>query len=246
MSIGGPDFDVGIAAFSKELVRDVFMKIEEPEDPIAVGRSRTTVDQFATIGEFYTALMEKIAQLGDGIFVPAVERQVLTWFPASELFAITDVATAHRALDIIVRQGEGTKTDPMQSPGDPSHYYKFGEIVAGKALVRREDGAWAYAGENIAYDEGGVYPMKPNPTLAGFAKGSQARTRAGEFAYSYSSLLNALQRAFDGAPARIDVVIGLMYDLKVMAVALMATPLWDGDGMNAGPCFEYVTTQSGM
>ena len=36
-----------------------------------------------------------------------------------------------------------------------------------------------------------------------------------------------------------------MYDLKVMAVALMSTPLWDGDGMNAGPCYEYVTALSG-
>ena len=38
-----------------------------------------------------------------------------------------------------------------------------------------------------------------------------------------SSLLNALQRAFNGEPKQIDVVIALMYDLKVMAVALMST-----------------------
>jgi hypothetical protein len=84
-----------------------------------------------------------------------------------------------------------------------------------------------------------------NPTLAGFPRGSQARTRAEQFAYNYTSLLNALQRAFNGEPSHIDVVIGLMYDLKVMAVALMSTPLWDGDGMNAGPCYEYVTALSG-
>lgn len=245
MSIGGPDFEVGIAAFSRPLLTNVFMKIEEPEDPIAIGRARSSPDQFATIGEFYQALIDKITQLGNGIFVPAVDRQVLTWFRPDQLFAIIDVATATASLEIIVRQGEGTTTDPMQSPDNAAHYYKFGEIVAGQRLVRRDDGTWAYAGELIPYDEGGVYPMKPNPTLAGFPKGSQARTRAGQFAYNYTSLLNALQIAFNGTPSQIDVVIGLMYDLKVMAVALMSTPLWDGDGMNAGPCYEYVATQSG-
>ncbi|HVK54526.1 MAG TPA: ferritin-like protein, partial [Burkholderiales bacterium] len=36
MSIGGADFTVGIEAFSKELVQNTFMKIEEPEEPIPI------------------------------------------------------------------------------------------------------------------------------------------------------------------------------------------------------------------
>jgi rubrerythrin len=245
MSIGGAGFDVGIAAFSKSLLENVFMKIEEPEHPIPVKRALAAApDQYATIGEFYEAIIAKIRALGNRIFVPAVERQVLSWFPPDQLYPITNVDSACSALDIIVRQGEGTTRDPMQSPGDPAHYYKFGEIVAGRRIVKQGTG-WAYAGEPIPYDEGGVYPMKPNPTLAGFPRGSQARTRAEQFAYNYTSLLNALQRAFNGEPKHIDVVIGLMYDLKVMAVALMSTPLWDGDGMNAGPCYEYVTALTG-
>jgi hypothetical protein len=247
MSVGGPELDVGIAAFSVPLVRDVFMKIEEPEQPIPVQRALAAApDQFATIGQFYQAIIDKIEQLGDRIFLPAVDRQVLTWFPPDQLFAITNAASACRALGVIVRQGEGTSTNPLESPADPAHYYKFGEIVAGRALVRRDDGTWAYAGRPIPYDDGGVYPMKPNPTIAGFALGSQARTRAEEFAYSYSSVLNALHVTFNGAPHHVDVALGVMYDLKVMAVALLSTPLWDGSGMNAGPCYEYVNTQGGI
>jgi rubrerythrin len=162
MSIGGTGFEVGIAAFSKPLLETVFMKIEEPEDPISVERALAAApDQYATIGEFYEAIMIKIRTLGEGIFEPAVERQVLTWFPRDHLYPITNVETACSSLEIIVVQGEGTKTDPMQHPGDPAHYYKFGEIVAGRRIVQRGTG-WAYAGEPIPYDEGGVYPMKPN------------------------------------------------------------------------------------
>jgi hypothetical protein len=119
MSIGGADFIVGIEAFSKPLVENVFMRIEEPEDPIPVKTLALAeaVPDFATIGEFYEALKAKLAEFGDGIFTVGPDQQVLRWFPGAELFPIVDVASASRGIDIIVDQGEGTKTDPFQAPG---------------------------------------------------------------------------------------------------------------------------------
>jgi Ferritin-like len=240
MSIGGSAFKVGIEAFSKPLVNDIFMKIEEPEHPIPVKTlALEAVPDFATIGQFYAALKKKLAAFGNSVFtVPATE-QVLQWFDPARLFAITDVASADKGIDIIVDEGEGTSTDPFQSPGDPAHYYKFGEIYYGRTIIKTATG-FAYGGDPIPFDPAGVYPMKPNPKIADFAPGTQARTRIEEFSYAYSNLLNALHVAFNGQPERINVAIGLMYELKMIAVSLMQTPVGDGSTMTAGPSYEYI------
>jgi hypothetical protein len=241
MQIGGADFTVGLEAFSILLVQNIFMKIEEPEHPIPVDKTLAgAVPDFATIGEFYDALKKKLAEFGNSIFVVPPSQQVLHWFDDKRLFPIVDVTSADRGIDIIVQEGEGTSTDPFQSPGDPAHYYKFGEIAAGKRIVPKPGGGYAYAGAPIPFDPAGVYPMKPNPKLADFAPDSQARDRAVEFGLAYSSLLNALHTAFNGQPDRINVAIGLMYELKMIAVSLMQTPIGDGSSLTAGPTFEYI------
>jgi Ferritin-like len=245
MSIGGSDFKVGIKAFSLPLVHDIFMEIEKPEYPIPVKTlAAEAVPDFATIGEFYAALAKKIAEFGNSIFtVPAAE-QVLNWFDAARLFPITDVPTANKGIQIIVDEGEGTRTDPFQSPGDPAHYYKFGEIFHGRKIIRTAEG-YAYGGDPIPFDATGVYPMKANPKITDFAPGTQARSRVEEFGYAYSSLLNALHTAFNGEPTRINTAIGLMYELKMIAVGLMQTPAGDGSKATAGPSFEYIGALSG-
>jgi Ferritin-like len=243
MSIGGKAFTVGIEAFSKPLVENVFMKIEEPEHPIPVRTLELAVPDFATIGQFYAALKDKIAEFGNGVFKVGPKAQVLNWFDSARLFPITDVASADKGIDIIVDEGEGTKTDPFQAPGDPAHYYKFGEIVHGRKIIKTPDG-FAYGGDPIPFDPAGVYPMKPNPKIADFVLGTQARTRIEEFSYAYSSLLNALHTAFNGEPSRINTAVGLMYELKMIAVSLMQTPIGGGSGKTAGPSFEYIDTLS--
>jgi hypothetical protein len=240
LSIGGTGFVVGIEPFSKPLVQNVFMTIEEPEDPIPVRAFAAAgpVPDFATIGEFYAALKTKLAGFSDSIY-GHVDRQVLQWFPASMLFPIGNGASAARGIDIIVDQGEGTSTDPFQSPGNPAHYYKFGEIFYGRKIIKTATG-FAYAGDPVPFDPAGVYPMRPNPQIHYFEPGTQARTKIEEFSYAYSSLLNALHTAFNGQPAQIETAIGLMYSLKMIAVSLMQTPLGDGSNMTVGPSFEYI------
>ena len=238
--LGGSGFVVGIEAFSKPLVENVFMKIEEPEHPIPVqALAVEAVPNFGTIGEFYAALALKITEFGNSIFTVSASKQVLTWFDPERLFAITDVATADAGIAIIVDEGEGTSTDPFQSPGNPAHYYKFGEILHGRKIIKTATG-FAYAGEPIPFAPAGVHPMKPNPKIADFPSDSQARSRVEEFATAYSSLLNALHAAFNGEPAKINVAIGLMYELKMIAVSLMQTSAGDGSDMTAGPSYEYI------
>jgi hypothetical protein len=248
MNVG--DLEVGIEAFSIDLVKGTFMDIEEPEHPIPIRPSEEMLKavEFATIGEFYDAIKDQIKELGPSIFVKtSAPPQVVDahWFSADRLFPITGVDAACRAIDLIKLEGEGTQVTPFQSPGDPAHYYRFGEIVAGRRLVETQKG-FAYAGRPILFDPAGVWPLRPNCKISDFAPGTQARTRIDAFAYNYSSLLNALHNTFNGDPAQLDTAIGLMYDLRTSAVALMETDTGDGSGQTVGPSFEYVDRQGGM
>jgi hypothetical protein len=252
MGIGG-GLIVGIEAFSIGVVEDVFMAIEEPEDPVHVSppsllAAAEAEPEYATIGQFYDAIEKKIEELGPSIFVKkTAPPQVVSarWFPPHKLFPIMDPVSACRAIEIIKIEGEGTSTEPFQSADDPAHYYKFGEIAAGREVIQLGDG-FAYDGAPVLFDPYGVWPLRPNCKIADFAVGTQARTRIERFAYSYASLLNALHDAFNGRPDRLDAAIGLMYDLRVMAVSLMQTDTGDGSGLTVGPSFEYVDSQGGM
>lgn len=250
MSIG--DLTVGIEAFSPHLVKHKFMKIEEPEDPIPVEPPKLMADaalpHFSTIGQFYDAIQEQIRCLGDGIFnFPTAPPQIVSskWFPPEKLFPIVDVESACRAIDIIKIEGEGTPQDPFQTGEDPAHYYKFGSIYYGREIIR--DGEkFAYQGAPILFDPAGVWPLKPNCKIADFKVGTQARTRIESFAYSYSALLNALHQVFNGKTDCLDAAIGMMYDLRVLSVALMQTDAGDATGQTVGPSFEFIDVQGGM
>jgi hypothetical protein len=244
---------VGIEAFSIPVVENVFMAIEEPEVPIPVKppsllAMEAAEPEYATIGEFYDAMKEQICKLGQPIFVrTTAPPQVVSsrWFPPQKLFVIEGPASACRAIDVIKIEGEGTSTLPYESPDDPAHYYKFGEIAAGRHVIQTPTG-FAYDGMPILFDPSGVWPLRPNCKIADFAVGTQARTRIERFAYSYTSLLNALHEAFNGRPEKLDAAFGLMYDLRVEAVSLMQTDTGDGSGLTVGPSFEYVDAPGGM
>ena len=241
MGIGG-DLIVPIKAFSKQLVKDVFMEIEAPEDPIPVKAQAEALPEYATIGEFYAAIQDKIHELGDAIFVVGAEEQVLSWFGQDLLFPIVDVKAANHAIDIVVIQGEGTHGDPFESPGVPAHFYRFGEIYAGKKLIKTDDG-YAWGGDPVPFDETGVYPMIDNPSPADYPAGSYVAMLSDTFTFAYSGLLNALHQSFNGSPKMIDTALGMMYQLRLQAQTLMSTPIEQGGERTAGPVFRYVTSQ---
>jgi hypothetical protein len=241
MGIGG-QLIVSIKAFSQDLVKNVFMVIEEPEDPIHVRTLAAAQPQYATIGEFYAALRDKICDLGDKVFVVGPDKQVLTWFASTLLFPVVDTTSAAKSIHLIVREGEGTHTDPFESPGEPAHYYRFGEIYHGRKLIQTSDG-YAWGGDPVPFDPAGVYPMIDNPRPSDYPPGSHAAQLSDMFTYSYSCLLNALHQSFNGAPQTIDAAIGLMYQLRLQAQTLMSTPISPGGTQTAGPVFRYVTRQ---
>jgi len=190
---------VPIKAFSKQLVKSVFMEIEEPEDPIDIEKPQLKASpENHTIGTFYRNLKNKIEELGDDIFIVGKERQVLSWFDPEENIPIVDVASALEAIDVIIEEGEGTSTSPFVNDENNSnnehevaHYYLFEEIFEGYKIKDLGDGRYSFSGEAIPFVEDGVYPMIDNPKLEDYKDNPPLSILANNFAYGYSSLLNA-------------------------------------------------------
>ena len=236
---------VGLAPLSPSLVHDVFMAIETPETPQhfpVKAQALAAAAGYATIGLFYAALIDKITQLGDGAFGGDPARQVVdnTWFPAGQLFAITDVACAAKGLRLIIDQGEGTKGDSLEPGGSPAHYYRFAEIYYGRRLI--PDAAapekYSYSGAPIPCDPAGVWDEVINPKLSRYKAGSAAAVYAERFNQIYGNLLNGLHLTFNGAPDHLRQAIGGMYELRLAADALIRMPD-EVTGKQAAPTFEY-------
>lgn len=237
---------VGLAPLSKRLIKDVFMEIEEPEEPqqFPVRMAALAQTGYATIGLFYAAIVDKLKEFGDKVFVGDPARQVVnnTWFPADQLFPISNVASAVRGLDIIVRQGEGSPQDPLEADGEPAHYYRFAEIFYGKRLVPDPTvpQKFSYSGAPIPLDPAGIWNMVSDPKVGSYPDGSTARVYAERFNGIYTNLLNNLHLTFNGAPQRLAQAFGGMYELRLAAEALIEIPA-EGTGKQAAPTFEYAT-----
>jgi hypothetical protein len=241
------DLIVGLEPFSIDLMKNVFMKIEEPEHPIVFpAAAALALPEFATIGQFYRALIDKIGELGSSIFVGEPARQVVLnqWFVPERLFAITDVESAVKALKIIVEEGEGTPDSPLSDDADFAHYYRFEEISHLRRLVLDPTSpkGFSFSGAKLPFDASAVYPLTPNQRLSDLDAASEGARRARQFAFVYTKLLKALQRVFDGDPAHFNAALGLMFELKLAGQILCALPAIKNNtatGLNAGPTFVY-------
>jgi rubrerythrin len=235
---------VGLEKYSKDCVKNVFMEIEEPENPLEIPvKSLAFVEEeYGTIGQFYDAIKKKIIELAPEALPGDPARQVTSpFFDPALLFPIKTRRNAVDAINIIVEQGEGTTTSPLDLEGEIAHYYRFQELYYGKRLVAdpTEKVGYSFSGEAIPYDERDVYPLYPNTKTAMLAEGTEERKRMDEFNSSYASLLDGLHRTFNGEPGYLNNTIGVMFDIKLRAEKLCGTPFPGQSGYTIGPSFEY-------
>lgn len=225
---------VGLAPLSVAVVRDVFMKIEEPENPLQLlGVSPGPI----TIGQFYQRIRERLTELDatGKLFVGDPALQVTAGLQG--LAAVTDLASAQRAIDLIVLQGEGNPSSPLDGGGVPAHYYRFEQIVRGRALVPAAgDPPFAYNGAPVLLDLAGIRPTLSNPTQEAL-RNTPAAALDDAFNDDYTELLRLLHDAFNGKPASLGIAIGVMYQVRTKALELMATEI--APGVTAGPTFSY-------
>ena len=242
---------------SVEQVEKVFMMIEEPEEPraIPVSNLKTAAlaaeQEFDTIGAFYAALADKIVELGSDITWHTDKQNVASrWFPnPEEMFLIDSVEKAKAAITVIVNQGEGADLgqDPFDMEGAPAHYYRFEQIVKGKKLIVNPPGQtprYVYGGAPVTLDMNEVWDMDDDPKVANYKPGSDSYRLATQFNYSYTKLLNAIHRAFNGEPEYIAHAMGVMYELRFLAQQTLATKAEWADPSNeshkqTGLSFEY-------
>lgn len=240
---GGVESDlvVHLAPFSMAQLQ-VFLQIEQPEDPLQFPVRAEAAGDLITIGEFYTAISQAIGQLGDGAFAKPPRNQVGPDLMYGSV-VVTDVASAQQALQIIIEQGEGTSTSPEEIDGDKlAHYYRFNQIAKGKRLVATpgQPPGWAYAGAPIVLDSSGIHAVATDPNAPpGYAAGSAQAFANDNFNYTYTSLLFALRDLFSGnnGTAQMNRAIGLMMSLKGQAKAMMSGI--PNPQVLTGPSFQY-------
>jgi hypothetical protein len=243
----GEDLIVGLEKYSVELVKKKFMKIEEPENPIIFNAlaEADAEPTFRTIGEFYGALQKKIMEFpGDNLPGDPAKQVTSDFFAGSLLFPIHTTQDAVNAINIIVRQGEGTTTSPFDDGQNLAHYYEFEELFRGKLLIAdpTAPNGFSFSGAVIPFDPTKIFPIFPNTKAAMLPEGTEERRQIDDFNAAYSRLLNGLHEAFNGNPNDLDNTIGLMFDVKLFGEKLCATafPGADNAGFNLGPSFEFV------
>ena len=230
-----------LAPASVELVRDVFLRIEQPGEPGALPEA----DRYETLAQFYEAIGAGLARLGDEVFTGDPIRQVTKSYAGhggGALFPITDLDSALLAIEEIVEQGEGTHTSAVAPVGfdrdrlahlepfgfqgapEPAHYWRFLDIVEGRTPI------------------GDVHPMRVDPSSGALPEGG-LRDLSRLFDACYSLQLDVMQRVWrsgDESPLIDGAMVPLMnHAEKPIALALRLEPWPNGSGEVAGPPFAW-------
>lgn len=226
-----PPLRLDLAPCSLELIEELFMVIEKPEERGAPPEP----DEFETLGQFYQALEQGLneisksfdlfsnpqrdAQMSDETFYQPVAMDAED---SGGLMLIDDLASAIEAIEIIVHQGEGLSDERWADPAhqELTHYHKLLQIRSGITPLGR------------------VLPLRPNPIAADFPDG--LRLVAELFNALYRAVYLVIDRIFAGGEHQsraVGVLYLLMGDLmSQVGQFLVRQPLVGGE--HAAPTFE--------
>lgn len=222
---------------SEKLIRNTFMVIEGPMAVDALPEG----DIYQTLGQFYAALEEAVDRLdesGDLFADCQPDRQLSdpsyyapVKFDAEDsggLMLIHDAASADRALDIIIEQGEGLSDHRWAdaSHQELTHFYKFEQIASGTSPI------------------GPVWPVRANPKTADFP---EAVARLSDLFNALYSLMFVTMGDLFSIEQDQGEVVGRLYGLMTGCMTPTATVLVQhpiSDEENAAPTFEAYPFQN--
>lgn len=237
-----PDLVLQLEPASPELMQNVFMPLELPEDTGAPPQP----DRYNTLGQFYAAIQDGFDYL-DGPELwsgsqPDLQYTSTYWNQdgGGSPIVVTDLTSATEAIRTIVEQGEGLGHGDEQVPLDPSkpqlglselsHYAKFKRIADGI------DGI------------GNIWPVPTNPHVGDYGDGPVGQLAA-LFNAAYSYLLCMLDSMY-ATPRRLEAgKPNARYGLERTFIAAMGGVLFPiadllvhqqtSAGHHAAPTFEF-------
>lgn len=227
-----PPLRLDLAPCSPETIRDVFMRIEQPQ----VHGAPPEPDEFESLGQFYHALeigLEHVDERFDVFATPQPSAQMSdsayykpVTFDVGEsggLLLIDDLKSAVAAIEIIIHQGEGLSDVRWADPDhkELTHYHKLAQIHDGKSPL------------------GAVRPLRRNPRTAEYP--DPVRLVSDLFNALYRGIYLILERLFSGEPEQSRAV-GLLYLVMGDLMSRTAHFLVEqqlADGSCAAPTFEY-------
>jgi len=202
------------------------------------------LQEFDTIGQLYRSIQVGLehleGRLGPGrLFIGPPDAQATEeHFRWEELIAVTDLPSAHRAIDTIVEQGEGARGEWRDA-----HFGRLLGILDEYLAIRQADPAFEPARPVVAAN------VRPQATGAGVPIITDPGTTRSMDLLNvvYEVLLQLLSRYFahtDETPEQLavlaDASVGLMYAaIKPLGSVVTTLPVgMDLPGVTAGPGFE--------
>ena len=203
------------------------------------------LQDFLTVGHLYRGIAEGLSDLAGRIgeralFVgPPRAQATPEMFRWPALVAVTDLGSAHQAIEEIIEQGEGARGD-----WQPAHYGRFLGIWEEYRELRRADPSFEPARPVIAGFTRQPFDIAaPQPLVTA----SATREVAELFTLGYEALLQVLTRFFthtDESDEQLDALVGAAFGLMTGVIEPLGTALTrlpagpEHPGRTAGPAFE--------
>ena len=258
-----PDVQIALVGFGERALRH-FMYLERPEgmsladaegfshagrfEPLTVDDAQLTPggQEWKTVGHLYRGIEAGLEHLvrrhGEAsVFVGPPRAQATTdLFEWPELTAVTDLASARAAIELIVEQGEGARGD-----WPDSHFGRFVGVLEDYLEVRRQDPAFEPARPVVpAYVH-----APPDVDDAVLVTDPRSRRVADLYASVYEVVLQVQTRYFvhqDETADELDTLARTVKHLmnwvmRELGPVLTALPVGaDAPGRTVGPAFEIV------
>lgn len=233
--------------FTEDVLEDLFMEIEKPLDPkhyrtrkrkLPTPAAAFALDrQYATIGQFYDAIIDLINALPDDIFKNEQYYQIdfsrdsrigtIDHKPIKS-FTVRNSKQAINILEWIVDQGEGTKKDPMTDNDEPAHYFRFaGILMKGELIaVPKEEDPLGYVYDQVKHpidcDYSAVYQFEKNPKMSQFDESSEHYQKLKKFNEIYMEMFELLQNSYE-TKQNFDLAdsIAIMRDMTLSALDIL-------------------------
>ncbi|XPF95916.1 ferritin-like domain-containing protein [Colwellia sp. RE-S-Sl-9] len=253
------EFEINLEKFSESAI-DTFLKIEMPTEFIGRKKSMLRSSEMEipgiTIGAFYEQLKHQLNEACDVFSEPEVFSgdpanqlgENFYWKGDGEPIKVVDLASAHKAIDLIITQGEGCSdsifdldTKYFNQRADIAHYFKFNEIKHHRSYQETDTPTEPPTGEAFDVNYHQAYPLLKNPTTQSYENSPVLSSLNKQFNSNYSVMLYQIAEAFNGSPNVLYTAINNgMRSLSPIALQMMEIPVPNHENYRGTPSFEWI------